>query len=253
MAAALTLEVSARRVALVRGDGPAIDARDVSGDSMGEELAQVAAMLCSQAAPRTVHARLASGVARLILLPWLEQLSNEDRWRNYASGRFEQTYGDSLEHWDLRFAEEWPGRGRLAVAWPRPLRDALLPMRNVRSARVELLEFLRYLVRHEPGFTGCLAEFRDDGAGLLLLREGALQRARWRRFGDGADLANAIRTEWASVAAGAGAQAVLALAPPVPERGSDLERSVVQLAQALGASRVFTLPAGAGRGTGGRA
>jgi hypothetical protein len=253
MAGPITLEVSPRRVALLRAGGE-LDARSLGASDAGSAIAGAAAALAVQAAPGPLDVRLASGVARLMLLPWLDQLTTDERWRNYASGRFEQTFGENLEHWDLRIADDLPGRDRLVVAWPRPLREALEPLRHVRSVRLDLLEYLGYLLGYEPSFTGCLAEIRIDGAGLLLLQGGALRRARWRRFDDASDLANAVRSEWVSAVPDAGgARVTLALAPPAPERGSDLEQTVVQLAQALGARHVFTLPFPAGRGPAGTA
>ena len=193
-----------------------------------------------------IDVHLACGWSRLLLLPWLDQLTNNQRWETYAQSRFEQVYGDNTDAWEIRVANNAPGQDRLAAAWPRPLRDTLAPHRNVRSARVGLLEHMGVLLAHEPEFSGCLIEIEIDGAGFVLLLNGRPRRVRWSRFDNDEGLSAAVRSEWASVLAAEpqapGAGVALALTPPAPEAGSARAATVATLANGLGFARAFSLP-----------
>ena len=193
-----------------------------------------------------IDTHLACGWSRLLLLPWMDQLTSEQRWETYAQARFEQVYGDGSDTWEIRVARNAPGQDRLAAAWPRALRETLASHRNVRSARVGLLEHMGVLLAHEPQFSGCLTEIEADGAGFVLLVNGRPRRVRWSRFDDDEGLSAAVRSEWASVLAaeprGPAAEVGLALTPPVPEGGSARAATVGALATGLGFSRAFSLP-----------
>ncbi len=194
--------------------------------------------------PIDVH--LACSWSRLLLLPWMDQLNNESRWQTYAQARFEQVFGDSTEPWEIHLARDLPGRDRIAVAWPLALRQSLAEQRNVRSARVGLLEHLGVLLAHEPRFCGCLIEIESHGAGFVLLLHGRPRRVRWSRFDDDEGLSAALRAEWASVMAAEpddpGGPIALGVTPPVPEAGTARAATVGVLATGLGFSRAFSLP-----------
>jgi hypothetical protein len=193
-----------------------------------------------------IHVHLACAWSRLLLLPWMDQLTSEQRWRTYAQARFEQVFGEDARDWELQLAIDAPGRDRIVVAWPVALRDALAAHANVRSVRVGLLEHLGVLLRHEPAFTGCLTEIETDGAGFVLLVDGAPRRLRWCRFDTDEALASAVRSEWANVlaadSAAPGGAAALAVTPPVPLPGSARALTIGTLATGLGFGRAFSLP-----------
>jgi len=228
--------------------GQAVERERRSLEAGGAQEAGVAAHASLAAHPElAVEVCLACSWSRLLLLPWIPQLTREERWQNYARARFEQLYGESAEAWDIRLARDWPGRDRIAVAWPAVLREALAAHANVRSVRVDLLEHLGVLLVHEPRFTGCLAEVESGRAGFLLLRAGRLARARWCHFAQADGLAAALRAEWASVVgeetgAPASETIAFALTPPAPQDGSELAKLVALLASGLGARHAYSLP-----------
>jgi hypothetical protein len=193
-----------------------------------------------------IDVHLACGWSRLFLLPWMDQLSSEQRWENYAQARFEQVFGEDALAWEIHVARNVPGQDRIAVAWPLALRTAFAEHANVRSVRVGLLEHMGVLLAHEPDFSGCLIEIEADGAGFVLLLNGQPRRVRWSRFDDDEGLSAAVRSEWASVLAAEpfapGGAVGLALIPPIPERGSARAATVAALATGLGFSRAFSLP-----------
>jgi hypothetical protein len=193
-----------------------------------------------------IDVHLACGWSRLLLLPWMDQLSSEQRWENYAQARFEQVFGEDALAWEIHMARNVPGQDRIAVAWPMALRAAFAEHANVRSVRVGLLEHMGVLLAHEPDFSGCLIEIEADGAGFVLLLNGRPRRVRWSRFDDDEGLSAAVRSEWASVLAAEalapGGAVGLALTPPIPERDSARAATVAALAIGLGFSRAFSLP-----------
>jgi hypothetical protein len=221
--------------------------RDLGDGGLAGACAALRALLAESARP-PVEVQVASAWSRVLRLPSLAQLTTDERWANFARARFEDLYGQSAEEWDIRVARDLPGRDRVAVAVPAALLRALGhepgTRGRARSARVALLEHLQALLRREPRFTGCVAEIDAGGAGLLLLVDGTLQRARWCRFGDERALVAAARAEWVNVQAaapGAAKGAALALAPMpgVPE--SDSLTTAAALAAGLGFRRSFPL------------
>lgn len=240
MPPSLLLEVGPRECRL-QGAAGTTDVQAVEGAGEAEALAEAAAALAARL-PRgaRLDVRVASPLARIMVLPWSEAITGEARWQTFAQARFEQTYGDEGDRWEIRVARDLPGRDRIAVAWPAPLARALSGVRALRSARVGLLEHLAVLLHHMPAFTGCLAEIGEEGAAMVLVVSGEVRRARWRRHEDDASLAATLRSEWASV--GAHGAAALALAPPAPPPASERAATVSALAEALGTTEVFTLP-----------
>jgi hypothetical protein len=193
-----------------------------------------------------IQIQLACCWSRLLLLPWVEHLTSEARWINYAQARFEQVYGEDALGWEIRVARDVPGNGRIAAAWPAALRNVLAAYPNVRGVRVALLEHLGVLLAHEPGFSGCIVEIEGGGAGVILLINGRPCRVRWSRFDSDEGLAAAVRSEWAGVLAAESAvpghDPAIALVPPVPEPGSARAACVAALASGLGFHRAFSLP-----------
>jgi hypothetical protein len=193
-----------------------------------------------------IQVQLACGWSRLLLLPWVQHLTSEARWVNYAQSRFEQIYGENAREWEIRLARDIPGNGRIAAAWPVALRDVLAAHPHVRGVRVALLEHLGVLLAHEPGFSGCIVEIEGGGAGFILLLNGRPCRVRWSRFDSDEGLGAAVRSEWANVLAAEpevpGADPAIALAPPLPEPDSPRAASVAALAAGLGFGRAFSLP-----------
>src|ERR1700688_1713180 len=185
-----------------------------------------------------VRAQLACGWTRLLLLPWIDQLSREEHWRNYAAARFEEHFGEDAAGWQIRVARDLPGHARIAVAWPRRLCEELAAHRQLRSVRVGLLEHLGALLEYAPEFTGCIIELDGNGAGFLLLTGGKAQRVRWCRYDGAEGLASAVHAEWASVLAAqalpADTPAALAVTPPALVAGSDRAAAVHELGARLG-------------------
>lgn len=222
-----------------------LDAQAEREESLTQVCEAVRGMLASHPKVR-VAVNLACRWSRILVLPWIAQLTREERWRNYARTRFEQVFGQAGDEWDLRIGRDAPGCDRIAVAWPERLRSAIASHGNVRTVRVDLLERLGVLLRHEPRFTGCLLELESDGAGFLLMLQGNVRRARWCRFDDADGLIGAVQSEWAIVGHEAGAQPnsrpALALTPPAPVTGSERAQIVAALAGNLGFRRAFCLP-----------
>jgi len=229
---ATLLLVAARSVTLCarRRSAPApttIDKRRLAGPVVEEACAAIQQVLQAHP-PGRLFVQLGSAWSRLMVLPWVDQLTSEDRWGNYARARFEQVYGDDSDGWELRLARDLPGRGRLAVAWPAALGTELRRHKSVRSVRLALLEHLGLLLEHEPQFSGCVLELEANGAGFLLLVDGEIRRVRWCRFGDAEGLLAAVRSEWVAVESAEAFEPLqppaLALAPPAPERRSERGR-----------------------------
>jgi hypothetical protein len=194
-----------------------------------------------------VEVRLASGWCRLMLLPWNAQLTNSLRWQNYARARFEESFGEDCEAWDLQLASDLPGRDCIAVAWPAALRVALTALPAVRSVRVDLLERMGELIGQHPAFSGCLAEIDAAGASLLLIVNGRLRRIRTCHFERADALVSALRAEWASLDAAEEEvptePLALALASPPAGRDGARTRAIASLSAELGFGKTILLPA----------
>jgi hypothetical protein len=251
-APAAQLFLGARALALRPAGGPARkpveageDLREIGGEATLADAADALRALLA-AHPRVpIDVRLACAWSRLLLLPWVAQLTREERWNNYARARFEEIFGDGAQGWEIRVARDLPGRNRLAVGWPARLQAELAAARQLRSVRVDLLEYLGVLLRAEPDFTGALGEIDVGGAGFILLVGGQLRRVRWSRFDDADGLVTALRAEWASVLAGATdileRAPALALTPPTPAAGSPRAKVAAAIAAGLGFKRAFSL------------
>jgi hypothetical protein len=229
---------------------PAPDTRatrlDVAGASLEATCSAVQQLLAARA-ERSVEARLASGLCRLMLLQWNAQLTSAERWKNYARARFEDIFGADFEAWELHLATDLPGRDRVAVAWPARLRDTLAACPAVRSVRVDLLEQMGTLLARESGFSGCLAEIDIDGAAFLLFVDGRLRRIRSCRYDHAEELASALRAEWAALAQGDERASTrplsIALVAPVAPREAERARALAALSSELGFARTLNLPA----------
>jgi len=150
-----------------------------------------------------VRASVAAAHARMLLLPWLAQLTSAGRWRSLAASRFEQIFGEAADGaWILRIAEDLPPRARLVAALPAPMLGSLRAVApRLRSVRIGLLDALGALLEREPRFTGCVAQVGSEGACLLMLWRGELRRVRMRRSDSVDELASAARSEWAAARA----------------------------------------------------
>jgi len=228
------------------GEGASMEAQyTIEGGGIDNACTTVRALLANHGRS-IIDVHLACGWSRLLLLPSMEHLISEQRWRTYAQARFEQVFGDEAQAWEIRVARDLPGRDRIAVAWPQALRAALAAHRNVRSVRVGLLEHLGILLAHEPEFSGCLIEVELDSAGFVLLLNGRPRRVRWTRYDDDEGLGAAVRSEWATVLAAETSRpnggVALGLVPPVPDLGTARAATVAALAAGLGFNRAFSLP-----------
>ncbi|SPE23218.1 hypothetical protein SBBP1_210012 [Burkholderiales bacterium] len=242
------LHIGTRSLALYTRSGQQWAERDrqtIAGAGLEDACAAVRALLAAHR-DIAIDVHLACRWTRLLLLPWIDQLTREERWSNYARARFDQVYGEGAQAWDIRVGRDLPGRDRIAAAWPVLLQAEFASQRQVRSARVGLLEHLGILIAQEPRFSGCLIELDSDGAGFLLLVDGQMRRVRWCRFDHDDGLVTAVRSEWATVLAGEatapGDNVALALTPPALEPGSRRNCTVAALASGLGFRRAFSLP-----------
>jgi hypothetical protein len=238
------LQIGMRSLAL-HGSGQAIASVDLEEPGLAPVCAAAGGLL-GQHAELPVQVRLACGWSRILLLPWMAALAREDHWRNYATARFEENFGEEAAAWEIRIARDLPGHARVAVAWPRPLYETLGAHRGVVSARVGLLEHLGVLLAQAPRFSGCVIELDDDGAGFLLLVEGKLQRVRWRRYDGAQGLASAVHAEWASVLAArddpTGIEPALAVTPPALVARSERGAAIKELGARLGVREGYSLP-----------
>lgn len=195
--------------------------------------------------PVDVH--LGGGWCRLLLLPWHAQLTGAQRWRNLAQARVEEQFGVDVGQWELQLAQDLPGRERLAVAWPAALHALLQGCAAVRSVRVGLLEQLQDLVGRQPQFCGCVAELEGDALLALFVAHGRLRRIRACRVDPPAQLASALRTEWAGLAAlrvdVPEDARLLALSVPLAQRDAARAQAIADHCAELGFARVLPLPA----------
>ncbi len=187
--------------------------------------------------PAPMTARVAAGHARMLLLPWLPQLTRAERWLSLAASRFEQTFGEAADGWVVRVAQEAPPRARMAAAIPESLLHALQAAAKLRAVRIGLLDALGALLQREPAFTGCVSEVGPDSACLLMLWRGELRRVRTRRFEALEEISAAARSEWIATC---GAESDSAARVAVAVLGES-PGAAAYLSGAIGGSRVVEL------------
>jgi hypothetical protein len=229
------LAVGARDLAL-RERGRVL-AREAFGPEAGSLQAALQRLLPQRpSAPMT--ASLSADHARMLLLPWLPQLTRPDRWLSLAASRFEQTFGETVDGWVLRVAQDAPPRARLAAAIPEALVQSLQAVAKLRAVRIRLLDALGALMEREPAFSGCVAQVGPHSACLLMLWQGHLRRIRTRRFDALEDLAAAARSEWIAArgpeSKGAAARVAVAVLGERPGMAT-------HLAGAIGCTRMVQL------------
>jgi hypothetical protein len=211
-------------------------AREAFGPEAGSLQAALQRLLPQRpAAPIT--ASVAASHARMLLLPWLPQLTRPDRWLSLAASRFEQTFGEAPDGWELRVAQDLPPRARLAAAIPSALLRSLQAVARLRAVKIGLLDALGGLLEREAAFSGCVAQVGPDSACLLMLWRGQLRRIRMRRFDALEDLAAAARSEWIAVRGSEPDGAVEAAVALI----GDGRGAAVQLSGAIGCSRIVEL------------
>lgn len=191
-----------------------------------------------------VAVTLEADVCRFGLLPWAPALTSPARWQTYAASRFEQLFGEPVDQWRLRVAEEMPPRARLLAAAPLGLLSALEDRFGSRleQVRIGLLEQVGSLVQREPRFTGWAVQFTGREAWMLAFVGGALRRVRTRRLAwdEAADplslvaeLGPVLRAEWAALRAGA--------APALALMPKSVELAAGAALAAVGSGRLVAL------------
>jgi hypothetical protein len=189
--------------------------------------------------------RVAASHSRMLLLPWLPQLTTPQRWRTLAMSRLEQG-GESAGQWMVQVADELPPQPRLAVALPAWLVQSLRDVLKPRSIALRMLHALGGLLAREPSFDGCVAEIGARSARLLMVRDGQVQRVRTRGFETPDEIVIAARLEWAAtrtaqpVSGGEEAVGSASQAPSVALLGGGASLGA-SLARALGGRRVLEL------------
>ena len=113
----MSLELAVQACELVLRERGKVQAREPFAAADGS-LPEALQRLLAQRAASRLTVRVASAHVRLLVLPWVAQLTSAERWRALAASRFEQTYGEAPEAWLLRVADDLPPRPRLAVALP---------------------------------------------------------------------------------------------------------------------------------------
>ncbi len=194
--------------------------------------------LLPQRSAASIKATIAASHVRMLVLPWLPQLTRPDRWLSFAAGRFEQTFGEPPDDWVLRVADDLPPRARLAAAIPAALLKSLQHAARIRTLRIGLLDALGALLQREPVFSGCVAQVGPDSASLLMLWRGELRRVRMRRFDAFEEVAVAARSEWV---AARGMEPDRAAAGAAVALLGNTHGAEALLARALGCSRVVQL------------
>jgi hypothetical protein len=211
-------------------------ARETFGPEAGSMQAALQRLLPQRpAAP--IIASVAASHTRMLLLPWLPQLTGPERWLSLAASRFEQTFGEAPDGWELRVAEDLPPQARLAAAIPSALLRSLLAVARLRAVRIGLLDALGSLLEREAAFSGCVAQVGPDSACLLMLWRGQLRRVRMRRFDALEALAAAARSEWIAVR-GLEPDGVVETAVAFV---GDNRGAAVQLSGAIGCTRIVEL------------
>ena len=217
-----------------RGRVLAREAFDVEEGSLQAALQR----LLPQRSSAPISARVAVSHARLLLLPWFDQLTRPERWNSLAVSCFEQTFGEPPDGWALRVADDLPPRARLAAALPETLLHSLRTIAKVRSVRIGLLDALGLLLKREPDYSGCVAQIEPHRASLLMMWRGDLTRVRTRRFDAIQHLAAVARSEWISTPGGDSDRAARKVSVAVL---GDSHGAAASLAGALGCSRVLEL------------
>ena len=168
---------------------------------------------------------LSNHFAQYQLLPWRDDLADDDEAAALVRIGFHETFGNSAEAWDIRLSDDAPGRTRIAAAVPRELLGALAKV--AADAKVRLAAVQPYLT---VGFNAWRQHFGPGRSAWLVLHEegrlcfALLEQGRWRwvrNLRAGADWLEDLPDLVESESLLAGAEAlpaeVLVFAPGVPD------------------------------------
>ncbi len=122
------LEVVRRR----RGLRPVVDYNfaETFKPSAGESIwkASVAALTRFVASTQTsadVTVVLSNHFVRYLLVPWSDQISSPEEYRNFAAAAFEEIYGTRAAEWEVCVSDERTGSPRLATAVDKDLLSSI--------------------------------------------------------------------------------------------------------------------------------
>jgi len=129
---------------------------------------------------------LSNHFVRYLLLDANDRISTREEWLEYASHRFEKTYGARARDWDIQVGEAGPAHPRLASAIDRALLEAIAAA--FKNGRVRLRSIQPYLMTAFNQALPALPEssfwfvLQEPGRLLLgLIRDGAWRSVRSRQ------------------------------------------------------------------------
>ncbi len=159
----------------------------IAGEPWQAALAALPKLLQTHA-QRTADAAvvLSNHFVRYVLLDANERISNREEWLEYASHRFEKTYGARARDWDIQVAETGSSHPRLASAIDRALLEAIVAA--FKNGRVRLRSIQPHLMTAFNQALPAMPEsafwfvLQEPGRLLLgLVRDGAWRSVRGRQ------------------------------------------------------------------------
>lgn len=140
---------------------------------------------------------LSNHFTRVLLVPWLEQVTSPEELASYARLCFEDIYAESAAAWAMRLSPEAAGRARLAAAIPEGLLGRL--QADAQASGCCLVSVQPYLMAAFNRFSQALAreEFlfivaEPGRSSLLLAREGGWASVRSVSLSDSATALNTL-------------------------------------------------------------
>lgn len=117
----------------------------------------------------TATVTLSNHFVRYALVPWSDQLSNEEEELALARHSFREVYGDEAEQWDLRLSTDDDATQQLASAVDRLLLEALRGTFD--RAGITLKSIQPHLM---AVYNGCRPQLKDKSGWLALVEPGSL-------------------------------------------------------------------------------
>jgi hypothetical protein len=185
----LTVFVAPSQVLAVRSrgvNGAVTEKRIFASTSVPDDNAWIGAVVAFEAALREfsckrVRVILSSHFTQYQLLPWREDLNDEDEELAYARVALTETYGDVVAGWSVRLSDDPPGSCRVVAAVDSALLAALEKSALAANARIGSVQ---------PALTAATNSWRehfgaDRSAWLAVHEEGRLclaliEAGRWR-------------------------------------------------------------------------
>ena len=132
-------------------------------------LATLKSLLEAQKTGADARLVLSNHFVRYTVVPWSDELSNEEEQAAFVRHRYTQVYGDAANDWEMLLSKGSAGVPRLASAIDRTLLDAARGI--FAGSKIRLRSLQPYLM---AAFNQWRREFDDGGAWLALAEPGRL-------------------------------------------------------------------------------